>query len=86
MTHEIPKVVIDKAHEICNGKPIFRGIYQGWEIYLIPPCLDKDGRPLPTGLPMAMLYKDGDTKFVSGIELFDLLDKLPDTRGGLGVD
>lgn len=39
---------------------------------------DKDGFPIPTGLPKIVILKDNKLKLVFGIEALDLLDSLYD--------
>ena len=83
MKKNIPQAVLDKASGLGGTKkPFFRGLYEGAEVYIVPnECYDENGFPLPTGLPTAILYKNGKALFDDeyGIDIFKLLSLLPET-------
>lgn len=37
---------------------------------------DKDGKSIPTGLPILVLEKNGTLKWVTGIKVFSILDEI----------
>lgn len=73
----IPSEVLKSAKdEACNSVE-FCGTYQGEEVYSIG-SVDSEGLPIPTGLPVFILYKDGNIRMVRGMKALDLLIELKD--------
>ncbi len=75
MEKKIPKEVqIIAEREACNAID-FCGIDDGWEVYGIGE-VGEDGSIIPTGLPVLVLWKDGEIKIVSGEDSLRLLSRL----------
>jgi hypothetical protein len=63
----IPAEVIKAAeNDGCNSVS-YCGTCQGEEVYSIG-FVDSEGQPVPTGLPVFILYKDGNIRMVRGME------------------
>lgn len=72
---KIPKIVEEYAskHGLCEMEYV--GEIDGSQVYKEINEVDEDGFPVPTGLPCLILLKDGETKFVGGIEALELLGR-----------
>lgn len=62
---KIPKIVLDEAKKHGFNVVAFLGEYKGAEVYSVG-IVDKDGFPLPTGLPTSILLRNGKTEIVAG--------------------
>lgn len=65
---QIPKIVLDEAKKQGLGEMEYRGKYNNAEVYGEVGEVDKDGFPVPTGLPCYILLKDGKTECIDGLE------------------
>lgn len=64
---KIPKIVLDEAERHGFNAVSFLGEYNGAKVYSVG-IVDKDGFPLPTGLPTSILLKNGKMEIVAGNE------------------
>ncbi len=69
----IPKIVAETAEK--NGYDLveYLGTYKGADAFYVGVKSDEE-TPCPTGLPSAILFKDGVAEFVSGLESLELLN------------
>lgn len=74
--HTVPPEVIKAAENIYCCEPEYLGIVDGFEVYHEKP--DDEDFPLPTGLPVILLWDGKDVRVVSGTESFVYLDPFYD--------
>ncbi len=60
------EVIMAAENDGCNSVS-YCGTYQGEDVYSIG-SVDSEGQPVPTGLPVYILYKEGDLRFVRAME------------------
>ncbi len=73
---KIPQIIKEEAAKQGLGKMRYIGELDGKQVYREVSEVDKDGFCVPTGLPCLILFKDGKTEFVGGIEALHLLNRL----------
>ena len=69
---QIPQIIQDKIAEEGFNAVEFIGEREGAQAFLVG-CVDKDGEPLPTGLPTVFLLKGDKVTVKSGLEALELL-------------
>lgn len=72
----IPQAVFNEAQNQGFSNVSYAGELDGTDVYSVG-NLDREGNPIPDGLPSYVLFKDGKTKFVSGPDGLKLLFRLP---------
>lgn len=75
MKHNVPQIVYIEAQNQGFSNVSYAGELDGADVYSVG-NLDKEGNPIPDGLPSYVLFKDGKTKFVSGPDGLKLLFRL----------
>ena len=75
MKHNVPQIVYIEAQNQGFSNVSYAGELDGADVYSVG-NLDKEGNPIPDGLPSYVLFKDGKTKFVSGPGVRKLLFRL----------
>ena len=75
MQHTVPEFVYIEAQNQGFSNVSYAGELDGADVYSVG-NLDKEGNPIPDGLPSYVLFKDGKTKFVSGPDGLKLLFRL----------
>ena len=73
MEKNIPEQVKLAAMRLGNSI-LFVGELDGWEIYSVG-TVDKNGMPVPTGLPTLILWDGTKIKKVNGFNALDLLGR-----------
>lgn len=72
---KIPKIVTETAEKHGLNGVSFVGEYKGARVFIEKGVTDEDGFPVPTGLPVLILLKDGKTEVISGLKALELLDR-----------
>ena len=73
--NNIPDIILTTARKNGFNSVTFSGEVDGAKAYGVS-VVDKDGNPMPLGMPTFLLLKDNEVTMVSGKEGFDLLCKL----------
>lgn len=66
---ETPKQVIEAAKGL-GTKIVFEHHLNGYDVFSVF-TPSNSNPPTPTGLPVVILFKDGETKIISGIKALD---------------
>ena len=74
---EIPKAVREEAKQQGFSREIkYLGKSGSFEVYSQSPILDKEGNPVPTGLPSLVIWGEGKAKYVNGTKALKILSKI----------
>jgi len=71
----IPQIVKDFAENKGFNSISFAGEIDGYLAFGVG-CVDKNGIPIPMGLPTFVLLKNNTPSLISGLEGLELLDRL----------
>lgn len=71
----IPQRVIDDAAEHGYNKVRYVGVYKGKQVFSVG-FVHPDGMIIPTGLPTLLLWDGKTSKYICGMESFDIKDAI----------